>query len=162
MKRLAVFLLAGLLAPWPAAGADDATAERDLVEDISSALMLATCGRAPNAICHASDGIPESELRARWGRVSQLCTRYKERYKAWPENGVCDSYVRNFDPEEQKARAARWREDWQAKLCEMADHKPPNRAAMYEQCNDFEGQFGSWPSCCSSANITRRAGTAPN
>lgn len=99
--RLTIALLTMVVAHSARAGAD---AKKELTEDISSALQLASCGRAPYAICHESDGIPDGELRARWGRFEQLCKRYRARYGDWPSNGSCDSMKRAQDSDAEKHR----------------------------------------------------------
>jgi hypothetical protein len=155
MPRRLVVLLAlvvaiGAVAAEPPPAHTETAAQRELREDICSAVQFASCGRAPNAICHAEDGIPDSELRARWARVVQLCRRYRDKYGAWLDNGCCD-YVRRLDPEESKARAALFKESQQVDR-QIASISPSDRS---KPCTAFLAKFGYWPTSCSDAGLAR-------
>ena len=141
-------LTAVLLLTSTAAAAESPSSKKELTEDICSALQLATCGRAPYAVCHASDGIPDSELRARWARVDQLCRRYKDRYGEWLNNGCCD-IVRRADPAERSARDDRYEASKPAAR-ELATIHPQARRPP---CEAFLAKFGYWPQECLDADL---------
>lgn len=145
MRPLITALILAVAAP---ALADSASSKKELTEDICSALQLATCGRAPYAVCEASDGIPDSELRARWARVDQLCRRYKDRYGAWLDNGCCE-VVRRADPAERAAKEARYEESRTAARTLASIHPDQRRPP----CEAFLAKFDYWPQECLDADL---------